>query len=63
MIGLPASLSAQRVLVLKVAALKIVAKPEPFSPMDLENWPTGLAIAAVCAVVGLYVFKHLGYLP
>jgi hypothetical protein len=51
MIGPPASLSSQRVSVFKVAALNI------------ESWPIGLAIAAVCAVVGLYVFKHLGYLP
>jgi hypothetical protein len=29
----------------------------------MEEWPVGMLIAATCGVVGLYVFRYLGYLP
>jgi hypothetical protein len=29
----------------------------------MDSWPVGFAIAAICAVAGLYVFRYLGYLP
>jgi hypothetical protein len=28
-----------------------------------DRWPIGLAIAALCAVAGLYLLKYFGYLP